>query len=147
MVEYTQIITEIQNAASTEEIQQLVNSYSASATGRGGILYTGNVGNVPAHDIATEIFNFEEASGTTVNIIDNTPRGLLLSDDSVKQAILSSVQNIVATEEISAGADISQANTAGVAAAEEFLYGKSVLSLWGQASFDFASSLSGDITM
>jgi hypothetical protein len=146
---YPAVISQIESAPTTAEIEQAVSSFSALAVGSGGILYSGNVGNAAAHDIATGIVAANAANDVTVNIIDNTPRGMLLTDFGVKEAILTSARNIY----------ISQGMTqpAADAAAKNLLYGSRTLaagqegsvanSLWGQASSEFASSLSGDITV
>jgi hypothetical protein len=110
--------------------------------GSGGILYTGNVGGSSAHDVALNIVNANAANGVTVNIIDNTPRGLLLDNSGVKGAILAATQEIYESQ----GMTAPQAQ----AAALNFLYGSTTVptgqegsvatSLWGQASTDFAGS-------
>jgi hypothetical protein len=49
VTDYTVIIAQIESATSLAEISQAVSSYSASAVGSGGILYSGYVGNSSAH--------------------------------------------------------------------------------------------------
>jgi hypothetical protein len=56
MTNYTAIVAQIESAKSLAEISQAVSSYSASAVGSGGILYSGGVGT--AHD--------RQRQGTTV---------------------------------------------------------------------------------
>jgi hypothetical protein len=89
------------------------------------------------------------ANGVTVNIIDNTPRGLLLTNSAVSAAIESTAQGIYVAQ--------GMTDTAATIAAQSFLYGSTAVSagergsiatsLWGEASSEFASSLSGNITV
>ena len=149
MTDYTDVISQIESASNTTQIEQAISGFSASAVGSGGILYSGNVGGVSARTIAQNIVSANAANGVTVNIIDNTQLGQLLTDPAVKAAILSSAQNIYAGQ----GMDQSAAATA----AEGFLFGSNTIaagqegsiaaSLWGQASSEFAGSLSGNITV
>jgi hypothetical protein len=79
MTDYSAVESQIESAGSLADIANAVSGYSASAVGSGGILYSGDVGNAAAHDIATGIVASNAANGVTVNFIDNTPRGLLLT--------------------------------------------------------------------
>jgi hypothetical protein len=98
VTDYSAIIAQINSSSSLDEISEAVSSYSASAVGSGGILYSGYIGSSRAGDIALNIVNANAANGVTVNIINNTPRGLLLANPAVKAAILSTAQNIYAGE-------------------------------------------------
>lgn len=152
MTDYSALISQIQNADSTAAIEQAVSSFSASAVGAGGILYSGEVGGARARGIAMNIVDANAANaanGVTVNIIDNTPRGLLLADSFVENAIVTAAQRIYPSQ--------GMTPLAANAAAKNLLYGSLTVaagaegsvanSLWGQASNAFASSLSGNITV
>jgi len=92
---YTGVISQINSATSLQSIQNIVGTYSAQAVGSGGILYSGNVGGVQAQKIALNIIQENAQNGVTTNIIDNTPRGLLLADTGVAQAIMDAAKAIL----------------------------------------------------
>jgi hypothetical protein len=94
MTDYSSTIAQIRESASISEISQIVSQYSAQATGSGGVLYSGNVNGISAHNIAVNLVNSEQAAGTTLNIIDNTVRGQLLIDSDVQSAIRNTAQTI-----------------------------------------------------
>jgi hypothetical protein len=94
LTDYTAVISQILSAKTTDDIMQAVSSYSAAAVGPGGILYSGDVGNASARTIALDVVAKNAANGVTVNIIDDTARGMLLLDTGVKQAILGAAQTI-----------------------------------------------------
>lgn len=146
MADYSAAIAQIKIASSLDEIQKIVGQYSAEAVGSGGILYSGPVGTIPAHEIATLIVASEAENGVTVNIIDKTARGQFLANSDVSDAIRATARNIYRATGLTPG----QARSA----AKDLLFGNPAFesgprsiagSLWGQAAQEFAASLSGDI--
>ena len=99
-------------------VQALAASLSASASGQGGVLYSGRIGEVSAGAIANNI-----ASALNLNILDNTARAQFLSDSAVKAKL---VEVFRSAEGLSVEAAVS--------AADDFLFGKSLAtienSLW-----------------
>ena len=146
MPNYVDDIAAINQATSLSQIQQIVGKYSAQAIGSGGVVYSGYVGSLGAGDIASKIV---QDTGGSLNIINNTAKGMFLSNPDVVNAIQSSAAKIFSQQGL---ADYQLAD-----AAKNFLYGGVTIpsgsvgslssSLWGQASSEFASSLSGDITV
>ncbi len=142
--DYAVQVRQIRSATSLADIQQLARRYSASATGEGGILYSGAIGDVRSETVAVEL-----ARRTGQPIINDTPRAQFLANDSVKKAILDSAERVFVEQ----GQTLAQAR----ASAGNFLYGdaqavaRSATSLdgclWGQASKEFAGSLRGDVTV
>jgi hypothetical protein len=149
MAEYSSAISQITNAQSLDAIKQIVGQYSAQAAGPGGILYSGNVGLASAHDLAIDLVTANAQNGVAINIIDNTPRGLLLTDDVVRTAISETAQSIFQAQGMSANEAAAAANrfifgSADVASGQ---IGSLSSSLRGEASNAFTRSLSGDITI
>jgi hypothetical protein len=134
MSDVTAALAELSNATTLEDISRIASGLSASAEGSGGILYSGTVGAASAGNVARSI-----AAATGQNIIDNTPRGDFLS----KSAVYDQITSVLESQ------GVSQANIQSMAT--DFLYGNSAEtkadSLWGQASSEYAGSLTGDITM
>ena len=83
MVDVATALSELANATTLQEIQAIAESLSAQATGSGGVLYTGYVGGAPARQVALQI-----ASSTGQSIIDNTDRGIFLSNSAVETKII-----------------------------------------------------------
>lgn len=144
MTSYADEIVKIRQAASLEDIRNIARNFSAKASGEGGILYSGPVGDVTSEAIAKEL-----ALRTGVPIINETPRAKFLAEPEVEAAIKSSAKRIF----VSSGepVDLAKRSAAG------FLYGDASRPagnpispegcLWGEASGEFAGSLSGEVTI
>jgi hypothetical protein len=125
-----------------EEIQTIVRQYPANAVGKGGVLYSGKVGEEGASEIANAIAKKEH-----LPIIDSTPRGQFLSNENVDTAVKESAERIFRAQ--------GQTTALAEQSAADFRYGSAKApahsptslrnSLWGEASHEFASSLRGDI--
>jgi hypothetical protein len=135
-------IADIQDAKSVSGVMNVINSFSAAATGPGGIIYSGKVGDAEASQLAPQL-----ANQTGLNIIDNTARGQLLTNDSVANAITDQLTNIISQQNSSLTPE--EIDTAVV----NVLYGtvgdttSQAASIWGQASVEYAGSLTGDVTV
>lgn len=144
MTDYTRQIEQIKTAQSLDEIHAVARSFSAQATGEGGILYTGKVGSVDAMVIAKEL-----AHKTGLSIINDTQRAQFLSNEHVEKAIRKSAERILADQ----GVPLDQVEKIG----PDFLYGNGKAapksptsiknSLWGEASAEFAGSLRGPVVV
>jgi len=151
MTDYTNAIKQIQAAASLDlnagiaQIQQVVAGFSAAGTGSGGgVVYSGTVDGYKAGQLALDL-----ANQTGMSIIDNTARGQFLADQGVGQVIQSTLRKLF----VDSGQTLAQA----AGSANNVLYGSAFIpsgqlgsistSLWGQASADFAASLSGLVTV
>lgn len=140
--DYTGQIREIKRATSLQDIQAIARQFSARASGEGGVLYSGPIGDVKSEAIAKEL-----ASRTGAPIINETPRAQFLGDEKVARAIRDTAQKIFMEQ----GVDPALAKSS----ASEFLYGNAKAAarsatsldgcLWGEASKEFAGSLRGDI--
>lgn len=79
MTDYARQIEQIKAAQSLDEIHAIARSFSAQATGEGGILYTGKVGTVDAMVITQEL-----AHKTGLPIINDVSRAHFLSGQPVE---------------------------------------------------------------
>ena len=77
-------LNQLASVSSLDQLRNLANSLSASASGPGGILYSNVQGSVAARELALSIANSQG-----LNIIDNTARALFLSDPAVKSTVRS----------------------------------------------------------
>ncbi len=142
MSDYTTQIERILRAGSLDEIREVARTFSAKATGEGGILYSRPVGGVSSEAIALEL-----ADRTGLPIINRTPRAQFLSDNAVKEAIdsaarrLFQAQGMTVADAKAAAMDLQFGNARAPATAPTSLDN----CLWGEASKDFARSLRGDI--
>lgn len=144
MTDYARQIEQIKAAQSLDEIHAIARSFSAQATGEGGILYTGKVGTVDAMVIAQEL-----ARKTGLPIINDMPRAQFLSNEHVENAIRNTAKRILVEQ----GMPLEQAGRSGT----DFLYGNGKIppgnptsvknSLWGEASAEFAGSLRGPVVV
>ncbi len=135
MTDYSSAIAQIQQATTLQELSNIAAEFPATATGPGGVLYSGQLANgVDARKVALAY-----AKQNGLNILDNTRRGQFLADQSVKDAISLSAKNIFER----GGSSVTDAK----ASAYDFLYGNinaaegSATSLWGRASATFIGSL------
>jgi hypothetical protein len=79
---YERELERIRQASSLEDIRSVVRDFSARASGNGGVLYSGPVGNVRSEALALEI-----AERTGQPIINHTARAQFLADPEVDSAI------------------------------------------------------------
>ena len=140
---YAREIEKIQSASTIDEIQAIVRQFDAKSTADGGVLYSRQVG-----DVSSELIAKELSARTEFPIINDTLRAQFLSNDAVREAI----EKRSAILFKSFGELPDQA----LKSANSFLYGDDKAlsgptslrgSLWGEASHEFASSLSGDIKL
>jgi len=135
-------IADIQDAKSVSGVMNVINSFSATATGPGGIIYSGGVGGTPTSQLAPQL-----ANQTGLNIIDNTPRGQLLTNEDVAAAINKQLGDIMSQK------NPSLVESEVTSAVNNVLYGtvgdttSQAASIWGQASVEYAGSLTGDVTV
>lgn len=141
MSAYEREFEQIAKARSVDEIRAVARQFSAQALGdTGGILYSGKVGAISAHDLAVD-----EARSQRGAVIDDTPRGRFLN--RAGQVIHESARRIFESQ----GQDTLQAERS----AGDFLFGNAEAPkhspgniqncLWCEASRDFAASLRGDV--
>lgn len=141
---YERELERIRQASSLEDIRGVVRDFSARASGNGGVLYSGPVGNVRSEALALEI-----AERTGQPIINHTARAQFLADPEVDAAIRRSATRLFVAS--------GEGREVAARSAVDFLYGNARApsgsptslggSLWGEASREFAGSLRGDITV
>lgn len=142
--DYSSDIARINGAHGLDDIKAVARTYSAAASGEGGILYSRAVGGINSEAIALEL-----ADKTGLPVINHTPRARFLSNPSVQDSIEKAAMRIFESEGMSA--------QAAEAATSEFLYGNAQAAarssrslegcLWGEASEEFARSLRGDVRL
>ena len=140
MTNGTDPVSRIRSASSLEEIRDVVREFSAKSSREGGILYSRNVGDVPSEVIAKGL-----SKETGLPIINDTPRARFLVD--AQDDIATAAERIFRSQ----GQSLEIAQNSKMS----FLFGDPKApahsltslegSLWGDASREFAESLSGDI--
>ncbi|MGN2246004.1 XVIPCD domain-containing protein [Frateuria sp. GZRR35] len=133
----------LESATSLEQIRQIVQRFSASAQGEGGVLYSGWIGNVRAEAIALEI-----AHKGGLPIVNDTPRARFLAGNN-SSIIRDSAERIFLAQ--------GESRAAARKLSLDFLYGDakapnasptSIMNcLWCETSREFASSLRGNVVV
>ncbi len=131
MSELGDAIARLSSARSLQDVDNIANTLSAKASGPGGILYSGYSGDARSQSIALDI-----ADQTGMNIIDDTQRGKFLNNPAVENALT----DIISDANPNANPSVVQDFV------NNYLYGGSSDSLWGQASQEYVASLSGNVT-
>lgn len=145
----------IRSATSHQAILDVARRHSASALhpDHASLLYSGTAVRAAVdgslRDIASQRVALEIAAHTSLNIIDETPRGRFLSDPDVADAIrLRSRQMSIAAGRSPRVADVEADNFLfGSFAIPEAELGSLQRSAWGQASADYVHSLHGALTV
>ena len=126
-----QALAKLANATTVGEVTQIANGLSAAATkSAGAVLYSGAIGAASANSVAIKV-----AASEGLNIINDTARAQFLSNKAVEQKLT----EIYASEYKNSSVLVIKNLV------KQKLYGGSLNSLWGQASAEFASTISGKI--
>jgi Hint domain len=132
-------LTDLTNAQTLDDVRSIANTLSAKATGPGGVLYSGTVGDSISNPYSGEVAQ-QIADTEGVPIIDNTLRGQFLKDP----VVATKIQNIIAKS----NPNLTAEEISNLVKQELFGTGISAnTSLWGEASAEFVASLSGNITI
>ncbi|MGY0485497.1 hypothetical protein [Endobacter medicaginis] len=152
---YAADLEDIRNAPSHQAILDIARRHSASALhpDQQSLLYSGPAISVLVdggrRDIASQRIALDIASHSSLNIIDETPRGQFLADANVADAIRVRARQLSISAGLPPRAADLQANNFmfGSFAVPEAQLGSLHRSAWGQASADYVHSLQGALTV
>jgi hypothetical protein len=99
MSDFSTAIDTIKSSTNLDQIREVVSEFSAAGTGKGGVLYSGRVGGIPASKVAIQL-----AKENGLSVIDNTACGLLLNNQTVVDAVAKQAVSIFTKSGMTAGA-------------------------------------------
>lgn len=91
MTDYSNALADIQKARTFDDIIKVVSRFSAQSRGPGAVLYSGSIGKSSAQRLAADA-----AMKSGKQTIDDTERGMFLSDQAVGHVILEKSMKILA---------------------------------------------------